>query len=284
MYLLSVMKQVVKMDLELMPTQAYAYTVNELEKNLALAEIHAKQYPGVAPLFGMPYTAWFCKDCLRKHFLIIEGLAEEGINFTDNPTEKKFFSKVAELMRVFKTKVPKMDEKMALAMTDGVRKIRKVLNAPAIAKEIYTSSPKPPSAPSEQYLNTPTDNLIISERGKSMDKRQLGTIVASQFVGRGVQEAVAYYDRPVFSTVTLSNVVGIGGGLLGSVLSLMGKVPGEFDLAVAVVSSKLLADEVVKVAKQQMAWGGPILGAKAAFAPVSYVPTFKPAAELVTVD
>ena len=263
------------MDLELMPTQAYAYTVNELEKNLALAEIHAKQF-GSDPLF--------CSDCLRKHFIIIEGLAEEAVNFTNNVSEKGYFSKVAELMRVFKAKVPELDGGSALVMSEGIRKIRKVLNAPAIAKEIYTAAPKPQSEPAEEYLNTPADNLIISERGKSMDKKQLGTIVASQFVGRGVQEAVAYYDRPVFSTVTLSNVVGIGGGLLGSVLSLMGKVPGEFDLAVAVVSSKLLADEVVKVAKQQMAWGGPILGAKAAFAPVSYVPTFKPAAELVTVD
>lgn len=47
------------------------YTDNEIKKNLALLETHLKQAPFSDKLF--------CEECINKHILILEGLAEEGI-------------------------------------------------------------------------------------------------------------------------------------------------------------------------------------------------------------
>lgn len=47
------------------------YTDNEIRKNLALLENHLKQ-----SLFS---DEIFCEECINKHILILEGLAEEGL-------------------------------------------------------------------------------------------------------------------------------------------------------------------------------------------------------------
>ena len=47
------------------------YTDDEIRKNLALLETHLKQAPFSDKLF--------CEECINKHILILEGLAEEGI-------------------------------------------------------------------------------------------------------------------------------------------------------------------------------------------------------------
>ena len=47
------------------------YTTNEVRKNLALLENHLKQAP-----FG---DELFCEECINKHILLLEGLAEEGL-------------------------------------------------------------------------------------------------------------------------------------------------------------------------------------------------------------
>lgn len=52
------------------------YTHNEIKKNLALLENHLKQ-----ALFS---DKDFCKECIEKHLLILEGLAEEGITVCEN--------------------------------------------------------------------------------------------------------------------------------------------------------------------------------------------------------
>ena len=111
-------------DLELQPNFAHAYTIDEIEKNLALAEAHAKQFGSV--------SAHFCKDCLRKHFVLIEGLAEEEINFTQNPEEKIKFGKIAEIMRRLKNKVDEIDENVAFDMADKLRMIRKAMHSSPI--------------------------------------------------------------------------------------------------------------------------------------------------------
>jgi len=48
------------------------YTHNEIKKNLALLETHFKQA-------FINSNKDFCKECIEKHILILEGLAEEGI-------------------------------------------------------------------------------------------------------------------------------------------------------------------------------------------------------------
>ena len=52
------------------------YTHNEIKKNLALLETHLKQ----APFSDKD----FCKECIEKHILVLEGLAEEGITACEN--------------------------------------------------------------------------------------------------------------------------------------------------------------------------------------------------------
>jgi len=47
------------------------YTDKEIRKNLALLEIHLKQSKFSNEIF--------CEECINKHILILEGLAEEGI-------------------------------------------------------------------------------------------------------------------------------------------------------------------------------------------------------------
>lgn len=57
------------------------YTDNEIRKNLALLENHLKQAP-----FG---DELFCEECINKHILLLEGLAEEGLTAcTDCDLEK----------------------------------------------------------------------------------------------------------------------------------------------------------------------------------------------------
>ena len=58
------------------------YTDNEIRKNLALLENHLKQAP-----FS---DALFCEECINKHILILEGLAEEGITACLDCDPKKY--------------------------------------------------------------------------------------------------------------------------------------------------------------------------------------------------
>lgn len=57
------------------------YTHNEIKKNLALLETHLKQ---------APYDKDFCDECIQKHTLILEGLAEEGITACEDCDNKKY--------------------------------------------------------------------------------------------------------------------------------------------------------------------------------------------------
>ena len=58
------------------------YTDNEIRKNLALLETHLKQAPFSDKLF--------CEECINKHILILEGLAEEGITSCLDCDPKKY--------------------------------------------------------------------------------------------------------------------------------------------------------------------------------------------------
>jgi len=63
----------------------YNYTKDEIKKNLVLLEAHGKNYP--------------CPECISKHLLSIEGLAEEGTLMTKTPEEREQFLKMAEWAR-----------------------------------------------------------------------------------------------------------------------------------------------------------------------------------------
>jgi len=258
------------MDLETRLTDAYTYTVNELEKNLALAEVHAKQFET---------DPFFCSGCLRKHFILVEGLADEGINFTDNASEKMKFQKISQIMKIFKSKLPEINKDAAYEMADKLRIIRKSLHSPPIILETIVSNP---ISPTEKHLNTSNPNNILKEnrnRGIIMDVKPIAWITGSQFVARGIQEAEAYAPGEVVPGVSYKTVINIVGGLGALLATLWGKTPKALTLPLAVIGSKLLADEVTDLAKKYTAPAGAVFVPRYA-APVS----FAPSAELVKVD
>lgn len=66
------------------------YTVAEMEEQLALIELHAKEYSTDPD---------FCVDCASKHLSIMEGLAKEGIEFAEDEETKQLFSDIASQTR-----------------------------------------------------------------------------------------------------------------------------------------------------------------------------------------
>lgn len=58
----------------------YDYTVRELAKHLGLLQNH--------------FTNYRCQNCIRKHLLVIEGLAEEGVPMTKDPSERQRFQDI----------------------------------------------------------------------------------------------------------------------------------------------------------------------------------------------
>lgn len=228
------------MDLETRLTDAYTYTTREIEKNLALAEVHAKQFST---------DPFFCLDCLRKHFILIEGLADEGINFTDSSSEKIKFQRISQTMKIFQSKLHNLDMDMAHELSDKLRIIRKALHSSPIILGTIGSNPI------DKDLNSPNPNNILKEnqnRGIKMEIKQIGIVTGSQFVARAVQEAEAYVPGEVVPGVTYKTVINLVGGV-GAILATFWKgTPEGIKLPLAVIGSKILADEVVDLAKKQM--------------------------------
>jgi len=90
------------------------YTDTEIRKNLALLEAHLKQSP-----FS---DEAFCEECINKHIMILEGLAEEGITATcADCDEKKYW-----LLFEFLNKIRDRDyKKQGIEFAREARKLRK---------------------------------------------------------------------------------------------------------------------------------------------------------------
>jgi len=128
-------------------------------------------------------------------------------------------------------------------------------------KTLYTSSNK------EKDRNTSkNDKRLIN-----MD-RELIYVAGSQFVGRGIQEVenmVPMLNTQVVPKVSYKRILNIVGGL-GLLLGTQTKyVPENMKLPVAVVGSKLLADEVVDAGKEFMATGYAPAQATVSFVPAT---------------
>ena len=89
------------------------YTDNEIRKNLALLEIHLKQ----APLGDKS----FCEECINKHILILEGLAEEGLTVCINCDPKKY----KDLLIFLKKLMDEVYEEEGIELSKLVRRLRK---------------------------------------------------------------------------------------------------------------------------------------------------------------
>jgi len=90
------------------------YTDKEIRKNLALLEIHLKQSP-----FG---DEVFCEECINKHILILEGLAEEGLTACIDCDTRKY-----EALLKFLAQIKDKDYvKEGVEIAKQVRRLRKM--------------------------------------------------------------------------------------------------------------------------------------------------------------
>jgi len=90
------------------------YTENEIRKNLALLEIHLKQAP-----FS---DANFCEECINKHLLLLEGLAEEGMTACIDCDTKKY-----EMLITNINKLKDQDyQKEGVKSAQQIRRLRKI--------------------------------------------------------------------------------------------------------------------------------------------------------------
>jgi len=88
------------------------YAQDEVRKNLALLEIHLKQAPFSDELF--------CEECINKHILILEGLAEEGLTACIDCDTKKY-----ELLLKFLNQI-KDYQKNGIDFAKQTRRLRKI--------------------------------------------------------------------------------------------------------------------------------------------------------------
>ena len=87
------------------------YTNYEIRKNLALLEIHLKQFQ---------VKLYDC-DCLEKHIMILEGLSEEGLTMCDDCGTEKFES-LLKFLNLIKDKDYQKD---GIKLAIEARKLRK---------------------------------------------------------------------------------------------------------------------------------------------------------------
>ncbi len=90
------------------------YTENEIRKNLALLENHLKQAP-----FS---DASFCGECINKHIMLIEGLAEEGLTACTDCDTKKYGMVLSNM-----EKLKDQDyQKDGVKLSQQMRRLRKI--------------------------------------------------------------------------------------------------------------------------------------------------------------
>jgi len=222
------------------------YTDEEIAKNFALLEQHLKQaQSGVDEIF--------CEDCINKHLVLLEGLAEEGMNAGG---DSKKYQKVYD----FATEIKDKDYKSkGINFSSKARGIRKTY----FSKECPTcvvNNPKDLNNPStyNDYTHSGriSDYNQLNGEHKEMkaEVKQLGMYGAGQFAAEGVR----YLAETQFAAQEKYVTIGGGAGLM--VLPLfVKKLPPFVKTLMMVAGSNLLANGVVKLIKG----GTTTVGAKA---------------------
>ena len=97
-----------------MGVHAPAFNLREIAKNMILLEDH------------LTHDYKYCPDCIRKHFLTIEALADETI--TLDPTDKQIFDTVTNLLLTIRTWETMFANKVSpLLLASQIRTVRKAL-------------------------------------------------------------------------------------------------------------------------------------------------------------
>jgi predicted transcriptional regulator len=165
---------------------ALTYTRSELEKELVLLEKHLKQYPYMKPDF--------CIDCALKHFTAIEGLSEEGVGFAKSEEEKKFFIRVADWAKKWRSNLPKSDED-AVRAAEEARTMRKdLILSPLLG---FLSVKEVKSQPSEKSEDLVLDFLATKgpKTFKELRELKLGDVELNRALMKLYRSGLVSFKR-----------------------------------------------------------------------------------------
>ena len=218
---------------------ALKYTNEELEKQMNLLEIHLKQASSTDEAF--------CSDCIRKHLLTIEGLAEEGMGFSDNPQK---YSEIVNVIKEMKTKDPR---KEGVEMAKKIRSIRKSLsNCPECIDELGSEKKVEILENLAKSLNTLNDlnnQRLNSNKDKMVEYMDLALTNAGQFVAEGLNYVAENY--PSGEPGKYKKYIQLGGGVGLQVLGLfLRQLPRAVKTLSLVAGSNLLARGVISLVKE----------------------------------
>ncbi len=143
------------------------YTDNEVRKHLALLENHLKQAP-----FS---DETFCEECINKHILILQGLAEEGLTACiDCGTEK--FEVLLQFLDIIKDQDYK---KQGIEFAKQIRRLRKNF-VPCTGENLGMKD----KDDIKEKINKLIEDLHAAEGKVSKDRIQYG-IYLLNWVNRG---------------------------------------------------------------------------------------------------
>ncbi len=231
-----------------------AYTDHEIIKNLALLETHLKQAPAE--------DESFCSDCINKHLILVEGLAEEGM--TAGGDEKKYqiiydFAKDTRGQEYVKKGIalanitrrtrksfadcPECDKKLGSSKSRTIRSLTKNLNT---SQSFYSladeSVPHTNNSFEANQLNGNKNNMA------KIDFAKVGYMTAGQFAAEGVKYLGETY--PSTEPGKYDKYINIGGGLLLTVLPMFVKLPKVAKDVSMVAGTNLLAYGVVNMIRE----------------------------------
>ncbi len=207
------------------------YTDSELAKNFALLENHLKQAPSG--------DEDFCEDCINKHLLLIEGLAEEGMNI-ENPEK---YQKVYDFA---KSARGQNYQKKGVELSKKAREIRKSLSVCStcnLTKDL--NNPGDLDNDTHNSGRISDQPQLNGEPKENMTKyTELMYMGAGQFAAEGIRYAVDSY-KPAWS-----KYVGLGGGA-GLILLPMfvKKLPAAVKTISMVAGTNLLAGGIIAMIK-----------------------------------
>jgi len=226
-----------------------SYTDSEIAKNFALLESHLKQaQSGIDELF--------CRDCINKHLILLEGLSEEGMNAGGNP---KKYKKVYDFANTIKDEDYKSK---GISFSGKARQIRKDYFSKECPECEIEPNPSKIGATtnSPKHLNNPStfNNQLKRKTKNNMVKfAELGTINLGQFVAEGVK----YFLEVRPQTPAIENAITIGGGGVLQAIALFTKMPKQLKTGILVACSNLFAYGIVKMVKGVTA---PVVAVRAA--------------------
>ena len=233
------------------------YTDHEIIKNLALLETHLKQAPAE--------DESFCSDCINKHLILIEGLAEEGMtaggksgryqkiyDFANEIRGNNYVKRGIDLAN--KTRqtrksfadCPECTEKLG---EKGVRAIK------GLTKNLNTSSSYYDLADeSVQHTNDSFEANQLNGNKNNMAKidfAKVGFMTAGQFAAEGGKWLAETW--PKTEPGKWANWITMGGGAALAILPMFVKLPKGFKDISMVAGTNLLAYGVVQMIKDQTA-------------------------------